>query len=74
MFSILNAGGDKKVQYKIRELRINAGYTQEELAQKSGVNRTTISAMENGNEVNVSVKLLKKLAECLHVKITDVFC
>lgn len=48
--------------------------TQDELAKKSGVNRTTISALENGNEVNVSVKLLKKLAQCLNTSINDLFC
>lgn len=62
------------MKYKIKELRLSMGMTQEELANKSGVNRTTISALESGNEVNVSVKLLKKLAECLNVEINDVFC
>lgn len=62
------------MNYKIKELRIAAGLTQEELARESGVNRTTISALECGNEVNVSIKLLKKLAECLNVSLNDVFC
>ncbi len=62
------------MKYKVKEYRLKAGLTQEELSAKSGVNRTTISALENGDEVNVSVKLLKKISKCLGVKISDIFC
>lgn len=62
------------MEYKIKEYRLKKGMTQEELSIKSGVNRTTISALESGNEVNVSVKILKRLAECLDIKLNDVFC
>ena len=34
--------------YKIKELREAMKMTQEELAEKSGVSRGTISALENG--------------------------
>ena len=34
--------------YKVREARKAANMTQEELAQKSGVSRGTIWALENG--------------------------
>lgn len=61
------------MKYKIKEYRLKAGLTQEELSSKSGVNRTTISALESGNEINVSIKVLKKISECLKVKISDVF-
>ena len=62
------------MKYKVKEYRLKAGMTQEELSVKSGVNRTTISALENGNEVNVSVKILKKISECLQVPVSDIFC
>lgn len=62
------------MNYKIKEYRIKAGLTQKELSAESGVNRTTISALESGNEVNVSVKVLKKIAECLGINVNDVFC
>ncbi len=41
--------------------RVNAGYTQEELAQKMGVSRTTINAWECGR---IEVKPLYLYAFC----------
>lgn len=38
--------------YRIRELREAMKMTQEELADKSGVSRGTISALENGSMRN----------------------
>lgn len=61
------------MQYKIKECRIKSGLTQEQLSEKSGVSRTTISALENGDEFNVSIKILKKIAECLEVKLNELF-
>ena len=34
---------------KIRQSRKNLGFTQQELAKKSGVNKSTISEIENGH-------------------------
>lgn len=59
--------------YKIKELRQKKGLTQEELAFESGVNRTTIVQLENGEEVNVTARTLKKLANCLEVDIKEIF-
>lgn len=59
--------------YKIKELREKKGLTQEQLAIKSGVNRTTIVQLEKGEEVNVTAGTLKKLAICLEVNIKDIF-
>ena len=59
--------------YKIKELRLKKGLTQEELASESGVNRTTIVLLENGAEVNVTAKTLKKIATCLGVDIKEIF-
>ena len=50
----------------LKELRAESGYTQEELASKCDVLRTTISMSEN--DVNKpSVELAKKLGEVLDV-------
>ena len=73
MFSILNIVGGGKVIYKIKELRLKKGITQEKLAKESGVNRTTVNQLENGEEVNVTAKTLKKIAECLEVEVKDIF-
>ena len=57
-------GDDKLINLK--ELRVESGYTQEELASKCDVLRTTISMIEN--DVNKpSVELAKKLGEVLNV-------
>ena len=50
----------------LKELRIDAGYTQEELASKCDVLRTTISMIESGIN-KPSVELAKKLGEVLNV-------
>lgn len=59
--------------YKIRELRESKRMTQEELAEKSGVSRATISAMENGVVRNTTTGTLIKLAEALGVTIDQIF-
>lgn len=57
-------GDDKMINLK--DLRTEKGYTQEELASKCDVLRTTISMIEN--DVNKpSVELAKKLGEVLDV-------
>ena len=50
---------------RIRAIRILKGITQEELARKSGVSRATISALENGQKVNVMWNTLVSLARAL---------
>ena len=59
--------------YKIKELRLKKGLTQEKLAIKSGVNRTTIVQLETGLEVNVTAKTLRKIAKCLEVDVKEIF-
>lgn len=58
--------------YKLKELRLKKGLTQEELSRESGVNRTTIIQLENGENVNVTIKTLKQLAKCLGVDIKEI--
>ncbi len=56
----------KQLGKKIKELRLRAGYSQEELASKAGLHRTYISDIERG-ERNVSVENIKKIADALNV-------
>lgn len=60
--------------YKIKEIREAQRLTQEELAEKSGVSRATISAMENGVDRNTASKTLLRLARALGVTIDQIFC
>lgn len=50
----------------LKEIRKNKGMTQEELAAKCDVQRTTISMIEVGENLP-SVPLAKKIAEILDV-------
>ena len=59
--------------YKIKEARISCHMTQEELAEKSGVSRATISSLENGNSRTTTVDTLIKLAGALGVAVSEIF-
>lgn len=52
---------------RLRESRINAGYTQEQLAQKIGVAKSTLSGYESGNR-DPSMYTISKIMEVLNVK------
>lgn len=59
--------------YKIKEKRKEMDMTQEELAEKSGVCRTTISGLENGTLRATSSKTLLKLARALNTTVDQIF-
>ena len=58
---------------KVKEYRLKEGMSQEELAKKSGVSRTTISDLEN-EKVNVVTNItLQKIANALNRKVSTIF-
>ena len=59
--------------YKIKEVREAQKMTQEELSEKSGVSRGTISALENGAVRTTTTKTLLKIARALNVGIDQIF-
>lgn len=59
--------------YKIKELREAMKMTQKELAEKSGVSRGTISALENGIDRTTTSKTLVKLAQALDTTVDRIF-
>ena len=59
--------------YKIKEVREAKKMSQEELAEKSGVSRGTISALENGSTRTTTTKTLLKLASALGVTVDRIF-
>lgn len=58
---------------KLKEARDAAGMTQCELAEKSGVSRTTISNIENDVEKVASSKTLLALANALNTTVSQIF-
>ncbi len=59
--------------YKIKEVRELKKMTQEELSEKSGISRGTISALENGSVRTTTTKTLVKLAQALSVSVDQIF-
>jgi DNA-binding XRE family transcriptional regulator len=57
---------------RLRELRLRAGLTQADLADMTGLGRTTINRLENGDP-NSRPTTQRKLARALHVKVTDLW-
>lgn len=53
------------MNFRLREVREEVGFTQEELAKKSGVSRVTISLIESGRTNCVKTDTLTKLADAL---------
>ena len=61
------------MSFRLKEVRITKGISQEELEKTSGISRQTISAIENKKDVNVQIDTLVSLAKALDVKVTDIF-
>lgn len=61
------------VKNRLKEFREEHGLTQEELCEKTGLSRTTISKIENNEEVNVNTKTIAKIAIVFGVQPSDIF-
>ena len=56
----------------VQKSRMNRGLTQEELAEKVGVSRQTVIAIEKGN-YTPSVMLALRIARVFKVPVEDIF-
>jgi transcriptional regulator with XRE-family HTH domain len=56
----------------IREIRLAAGVSQEELAARCGLDRTYLSGVERGVR-NPTVSVVEKIASGLGVSLADLF-
>lgn len=56
---------------KIKQLREEQGLSQDELAEKSGVSRMTITYLETGVTKDVKLGTLNKIAVGLDVALKD---
>lgn len=62
----------KIVKNRIRVLRAEKGWSQAELAEKVGVSRNSINAVENG-KFDPSLPLAFLIADAFALKVEDVF-
>ena len=62
----------ESVSNTVYKLRMGRNLTQEELAEKAGVSRQTIIAIEKGN-YTPSVLLALKIARIFKVPVEDIF-
>lgn len=61
-----------KIGLKLRELRVQKGFSQEKLALEAGLDRTYIPSIEKGKR-NISIEVLEKLSLALNVSIKVFF-
>lgn len=59
--------------YKIKEFRKAKNMSQEELAERSGVSRQTISMIENDDSRAATTKTLARIAKALDTTVADLF-
>lgn len=61
-----------RVGLRVKQLRNKLGISQEELADRVGLNRTYITSVESGKR-NISIINVEKLANCLNVSLAEFF-
>lgn len=62
----------EKVGRRVKELRGEAGLSQEALALKAGLDRTYINSVENGRR-NISINSLARIAFALGLSLQEFF-
>jgi len=58
---------------RLRAIREEKGISQEELSEKSGVSRTTISELETEKKEVTTNITLEKIAKALGEKVSNIF-
>lgn len=62
----------RDVGYRIRELRIQKGWTQEQVAEKLGVALRNYQEMERGRQ-NLTLRTLTRMAHVLEREVSEFF-
>ena len=78
MYIALNVKYMKRQEVKflqdLKKIRIEAGLTQEQLAEKSGISRVTIANIERGVVAFIKSSTIIKLADALKVDPQVLLC
>ncbi|HEX5456109.1 MAG TPA: helix-turn-helix transcriptional regulator [Candidatus Saccharimonadales bacterium] len=61
----------QKLGKKVRQLRLELGFSQEKLGEITGLDRTYISKIERGKS-NPSLRNIEKIAKALKVKVSKI--
>ena len=61
------------IKNRLKKLREERGISQEKLSEMSGISRTTLSKIENNEEVSVNTRTIVKLAEVFDVNPSEIF-
>lgn len=72
MLSILNIMAHKNVGNNLKEIRTKLGMTQAELAERVGVARVSIIAIENGRFIP-TIETALRISQALSVPIEKIF-
>lgn len=56
----------------LRGMRERAGWTQQELADKADIRQTSVSALESGQVLNPTMRILENLARAFNCPVDDV--
>lgn len=66
-------GGEAVIKNRLKAFREEHGISQAELSARTGLSRTTISKIENNEEVNVNTQTIAKIAEVFNVQPSEIF-
>lgn len=66
-------GGEAVIKNRLKAFREEHGISQAELSTRTGLSRTTISKIENNEEVNVNTQTIAKIAEVFNVQPSEIF-
>ena len=61
------------IKNRLKELREERGISQERLSELSGISRTTLSKIENNEEVSVNTRTIARLADVFDVNPSEIF-
>ncbi len=64
--------GERKIGKNIKKIRMQKGLSQQQLAQKSGISQSFLSALENGKK-SPTVDSLNKICRSLGISLAEFF-